>query len=112
MNDKDPFSFPKDTYNPNEMDLGREERKEIEKRNKRRAIRDAADLKKVLDLVEGRRVLAKILYKACVFNEFGDIIESSFNSNSMSMAFTEGSRRLGFVLMNDIKRASPNSLIS
>jgi len=76
----------------------------------RRIQRDTDDLKKVMATVEGRRVLANILHKCCVFSPIGDIIESSFNTNSMSMAYTEGSRRIGFVLMNEIKRADRNAL--
>lgn len=93
------------------IDLDEKERNEIEKRNARRRARDIDDLKKVLSIVEGRRFLAKLMFKSCATDENFELLESAFNPNHAAMSFTDGSRRFGLMIYNDIWRVSPQSMV-
>lgn len=77
-------------------------KKLIEDRDKRRKDQELSDLKKVLSIVEGRRLMWRILSEAGVFR-------SSFNSNALNMAFSEGNRNIGLLMLNEMLKVSPNS---
>jgi hypothetical protein len=79
-----------------------EEKKAIEERNRRRRDRELNDLKKVLSLAEGRRLIWRILSEAGIFR-------TSFNSNALHMAFNEGGRNLGMIILDDIMTATPET---
>ena len=93
------------------MELNENERKEIEKRNKNKIDRESDDLRRILATAEGRRYLTKLMYKACAIDQNLELIETSFNTNTASGNFTEGSRRFGILMFNEILRVSPQSII-
>jgi hypothetical protein len=93
------------------IDTDDKERQAIEKRNKQRVDRDADDVRRVISTVEGRRLLAKLMFKACATDSNLDLIETSFNANTASGNFTEGSRRFGILIFNEIMRVSPQTMI-
>ena len=70
------------------------------KRYERRHVRDIDDLKKVLKLPEGRRMVWKILSETGVFR-------ASFSLNSMQTAFHEGKRDVGLKLIMAMDEAEP-----
>jgi hypothetical protein len=87
------------------MDFIRDEERQkefIDGLNKRRKDREAADMKKVLSMVEGRRFVWKFLSEAGVFR-------TSFNQNALNMSFNEGSRNMGLTMLNEILKTNPNS---
>jgi len=76
----------------------------IEERNKRKRDRELADLKKVLQTVEGRRVVWRLLSEAGVFR-------SAFNPNALQMGFNTGNQNLGYLLWNDLNVVAPERYV-
>lgn len=75
-----------------------EERKErISDVQKKRAHRDSEDLRRIMNLVEGRRFVWTLLSDSGVFRD-------SFDSNGLIMARLNGARRVGLELL---KRITP-----
>lgn len=70
---------------------------------KRRAERDRSDLKKVLEMPEGRRFLWKLMSGSRVFS-------SIFTNNALEMSFREGRRTIGLEILQQITNASPDAL--
>ena len=71
-------------------------------RRKKKRDKEISDLRKVLGMVEGRRLIWKLMSEAGVFR-------SSFDQSDMSMAFNEGRRDMGLMLMDDILKVAPQS---
>ncbi len=86
-----------------DLDLTEDAQKKISQIEKRKRERDTADLKKVLSDVEGRRVIWRILSEAGVFR-------GSFNQNALAMAFNEGKRDIGLLLIGEINANMPQRL--
>lgn len=62
--------------------------------------REANDLRWVMGNKQGRRFMWRLLSRAGVY-------QSSFNTNSATMAFNEGNRNSGLQQMNDIMGICP-----
>ena len=62
--------------------------------------KDQGDLRHVMGSKEGRRFMWRQLSEAGVYR-------SSFDSNPVLMAFNEGNRNRGLLLLNDIMEACP-----
>lgn len=71
------------------------QKKEREKREEKRRNREIDDLRRVLAIVEGRRVIWRLLSEAGIYR-------STFDANALSMAFKEGKRDIGLFLIEDI----------
>lgn len=78
-----------------------ERKKKVAQVSERLIQRQASDLRKVLNLPEGRRVLWRLLSEAGVFR-------SSFTGDSETF-FNEGKRSIGLTFMGDILAAQPES---
>lgn len=85
-----------------DLDDYKEKNAEIEKERKRIADRDRADVKKILDLPEGRRQIWRWLGEAGVFR-------ASFTPNANQTAFHEGQRDRGLALLTEVNAADPNA---
>lgn len=77
-----------------------EENAKKEKEYQKSHDRDVADLKKILKLPEGRRLILKFL------TETG-VVSASFSLNSMQTAFYEGKRDVGLWLLKRLDEAEP-----
>jgi len=84
------------------LDKLNEEKQAIEDRNRRKRERELGDLKKVLEKAEGRRFVWRILSQAGIFR-------TSFSPNALNMAFNEGGRNIGMIVLDDIMTATPDS---
>lgn len=82
------------------FDDDEEKRQRIEARNKRQRDRQTADLRKVLAIVEGRRFVWRLLSESGVFR-------TSFNQNALNMAFNEGFRNSGLLILDEILKNVP-----
>ena len=71
----------------------------IEEIKRKEREKEIEDLKKVLSLVEGRRLLWRLMGKAGVFH-------TSFTGNSTTF-FNEGKREIGLLILNEVMNASP-----
>lgn len=80
---------------------GEEDKKLSEEIRKRKRDREDGDLRKVLSLPEGRRLIWKILAEAGVFR-------SSFTGNSETF-YNEGRRRIGLFILNEIMTVKPEA---
>ncbi len=58
------------------------------------------DLKWLMKCKQGRRIMWRLLERTGLYR-------TSFNPNSMTMAFNEGNRNLGLVLMAQLNEACP-----
>ncbi len=87
-----------------ELDLTDGEKKRIVGVERKRRDREISDLKKVLDSVEGRRFVWRLLSEAGVFH-------GSFNANALVMAFHEGKRDLGILLIGEINGHAPHRYV-
>lgn len=67
------------------------------------AERDAADLRAVLALPEGRRLLARVIAHAAP-------LASSFAADPLTMAFREGHRNAGLALVAMVSQTAPEHL--
>ncbi len=65
---------------------------------------EADDIKWLMARKQGRRIMQRQLERAGVFR-------SSFNTNSMTMAFTEGQRNEGLKLLAQIMQHAPDRYI-
>jgi len=72
---------------------------EIEKKETERKRID--DLKAVLDLPQGRRLLFDIIYRQCGF------YNSSYNMEHTIMAYNEGKKEVARELINNIRNINP-----
>jgi len=66
----------------------------------RKHVREIDDLKKVLKMPGGRRLILKVLSETGVFR-------ASFSLNSMTTAFNEGKRDIGLNLLANMDEADP-----
>ena len=87
-------------YNP--TDIRSQEQTELEENLKRRQAKDSeeADFKWLMGSRRGRRIIWRQLMRAGVFR-------LSFNTNAMSMAFSEGSRNEGLYIISRINSLCP-----
>jgi hypothetical protein len=86
-----------------ELDLTDESQRKLSQLEKRRKDRDISDLKKVLGDVEGRRFVWRILSESGIFR-------GSFNANALAMAFNEGKRDIGLLVIGEINGNVPQRL--
>lgn len=77
--------------------------RDITKRNKRRVQRNADDLVTVLSTPPGRRFVWRLLSECGVFH-------GSFNESSNRMAFQEGRRDIGLMILNEVITEVPSAL--
>lgn len=87
-----------DNINP-----GDQESRAIQARNARKKLRDEGDIRRVLDTVEGRRMIWKLLEKS-------GIAQISFvedDPGGRKTAFKEGQRNIGNSVWQDILRVAP-----
>lgn len=70
---------------------------------KRNEIRKAGDIQRVVNTVEGRRFMWRILTETKVFN-------SCFDTNALAMAANEGRRDIGLFIMQEIMKAAPEMM--
>jgi hypothetical protein len=80
-----------------------EKKDRIDEERKKIRERDLSDIKKILDLPEGRRFLWRVLSEAKVFI-------SCFNDNNTTMAYLEGRRDVGLFVLNELTTANKNAL--
>ena len=78
-----------------------EQKKKVAQIQERLLERQSSDLKKILDMPEGRRLLWRILKEARIFHAHPD--------EAQPMAVAEGARRLGLTLFSEILSARPES---
>ena len=74
----------------------------LQQKAKRRAREDADDFKWLLSSKRGRRIVWRLLEQTGVFR-------SSFNNNSMAMAFAEGNRNLGLQMVAQVHALRPDA---
>lgn len=77
-------------------------RKEIADDERRKLDREQSDLKKVLSLPEGRRLLWRLLAESSVFHV-------TYAEETNRTMFNEGRRSLGLLFLHDILRAKPEA---
>lgn len=71
---------------------------------KRRRIRELDDLRAVLAIVEGRRLLWRLMQHCKVF-------ESVFHDNSALMGHLTGRQDVGHFVMDEINKAQPDAFL-
>ena len=88
------------TYDP--LDLRGQERDKAERELRERLERqeEESDIKWLMSSKRGRRIVWRLMDRAGVFR-------SSFNTNSMSMAFAEGNRNYGLQILGIIHTQCP-----
>lgn len=67
-------------------------------------LREANDMRAVLAMPEGERVLYRLLGMTGIF-------KSSFNTNGLAMGFAEGQRHIGLLMLASIEAADPAAFI-
>lgn len=87
-------------YDPTDAGSQDKVRKDREVKNKLAEQTEEADIKWLMGSKRGRRIVWRLLERAGVFR-------TSFNTNSMTMAFAEGARNEGLRLMAMIHAACP-----
>lgn len=78
-----------------------EQQIEFQEREKKKRERDLSDLKKVLAMPEGRRLLWRLLSEAGVFR-------TTFTGNSQTF-LNEGRRQIGLLILSEIMQAKPEA---
>lgn len=79
------------------------EKLKIEAEYKKIRARQLDDIKKVLELPEGRRFLWRIL-------EEGRVLSSCYHDNSQTMAYYEGKRDVGLFVLSELTSVNKNAL--
>ena len=85
---------------PTDLHAQQQTREEAERRAKAERETQAENLKAVMGTRQGRRFVRRLLERAGVYR-------SSFNQDALSMAFAEGGRNTGLVLLAEIQRDCP-----
>lgn len=87
----------------NPTDIQERERLQIDKELKKRLEREAeeADIKWLMAGKQGRRIVWRMLERSGVYR-------STFNSDAMLMAFAEGNRNSGLMLMMQVTTLCPD----
>lgn len=88
------------SYDPTDIRSQERAKAETETRNKLAKDTEESDLKWLMKGKQGRRIVWRLLEQAGVFR-------SSFNTNSMQMAFAEGNRNYGNRLLALIHSTCP-----
>mgnify|MGYP000025237787 CR=1 FL=1 len=70
-------------------------------RDRMAAEREAADIRWLMESEQGRRIVWRILNQSGVFR-------SSFSSDALAMAFSEGNRNIGLQLMAQVHELCPD----
>ena len=86
---------------PTDTDALAKAAKARDMRNRNAQDTEAADIAWMMSSKRGRRILWRQLERAGVYR-------SSFNTNSMAMAFAEGERNAGLRLLASIHEAAPD----
>lgn len=97
---KPPYSAVMSSYDP--TDIQQQERDAEDATKRRRLVQDTeeSDFKWLMGRKQGRRIVWRLLEKAGVFR-------TSFNTNSMAMAFAEGSKNEGLRILALIHTLCP-----
>ena len=87
----------------NPTDIHEQERLQIDKELKKRLERETeeSDIKWLMAGKQGRRIVWRMLERSGVYR-------STFNSDSMLMAFAEGNRNSGLMLMTQVTTLCPD----
>lgn len=87
------------------LDYSEEEKTRIEAEKERANKRDRelSDIKKILEIPEGRRFLWRLLSEARIFN-------TCFNNDPLIMASLEGRRDMGLFVLSEITTVNKNAL--
>ena len=88
-------------YDPLDQDAQDKARKDRATRDKLTDLSETEDVKWLMGSKRGRRFLWRVLERAGVYR-------LSFNTNSMTMAFSEGARNEGLRLLATIHSACPD----
>jgi len=67
--------------------------------------REIEEIKQVLSTISGRKTLWRYMEKTGVFR-------TSFSTSAHQMAFLEGQRNIGLMILTDIKEADPDKYIT
>lgn len=78
------------------------ENKKINDEERKLRSREVGDIKKILELPQGRRVIWKILTDCHIFN-------ISFNLNTKQEDFREGERNIGLKVLDRVNEADVNA---
>lgn len=70
-------------------------------RDRMAAEREAADIRWLMESEQGRRIVWRLLNQSGVFR-------SSFSSDALAMAFSEGNRNIGLQLMAQVHELCPD----
>ena len=81
---------------------GEEENRIREELAKRNHLRHMSDIKKVVDMPEGRRYIWSVLSRC-------GVMQASMRASPYDTAFMEGRRDIGLQLMNDLMEAVPEA---
>lgn len=77
--------------------------KAARKRNRKQRLEEVADLRAILALPSGRRFVWRLLGST-------ELYQSLFSRDIAALAFAEGKRRIGLLLLADINEADPTVL--
>jgi hypothetical protein len=88
------------SYDPTDIQQQERDAAEADKRRRLAKDTDEADFKWLMGSKRGRRIVWRLLERAGVFR-------TSFNTNSMAMAFAEGSKNEGLRLLAQIHALCP-----
>lgn len=91
-------------HDPTDLDGQETARLDKQAEAKHEARIEADDIKWLMDRKQGRRILWRQLDRAGIFR-------SSFNTNSMAMAFNEGQRNEGLKLLAQIMQYAPDRYV-
>lgn len=87
-------------FNPTDLQAVEAQRAHRSVREKNAAATRLEDVRWLMSSARGRRIVWHELHEAGVFR-------TSFNTNSMTMAFAEGQRNAGLKLLDEIMSAAP-----
>lgn len=89
---------------PTDLDGQAEEQDKEQRKAQLQALQEVEDFKWLMDSKRGRRIVWRLLEKAGVFR-------TSFSTNALQMAMSEGNRSYGLFWLNEVMASSPDKFV-